>query len=55
MYSGKTRNNGSQLKGEVQTGYEENIFCHEDSQAFEQVTPKGCEASILTAFKELGG
>lgn len=44
----------SKLKG-VQTGYEENIFCHEDNQAFEQLTPRGCAASILRGFKDQSG
>ena len=34
-------------KREVQTGYKENLFHHEDSQALEQVTQRGCASLSL--------
>ena len=41
---GKMRGNGHNLEQEVQTGYKEKIFPHEDSEALEQL-PKAVAQS----------
>lgn len=47
VYSERTRDKGHKLKEEVQTGYMENLFHPEDSQARLQVAQRGCTVAIL--------
>lgn len=37
---------------EIQTQYQESLFCHDDSQAVEQVDQRGCAGSVLGGFQE---
>ena len=50
MHAWKTRDNGCKLKRDIQTGYKEKPFPHEDSQAVDQVVQKGYAVSTLGHF-----
>lgn len=50
MHGWKTKDNGCKLRREIQAGYEEKPFPHEDSQAVEQVVQKGYVVSTLGHF-----
>ena len=49
------RNNECKLKRDVYTGYKENLFPYEDSQAVTLVSQRGGAVSVLGSFQDWTG
>ena len=54
---GRTRDNGQKLKqGKLcARGYKEKLFHHENSEAVEEGTQRGCATSSLGCLQDLSG
>lgn len=51
VHGGKMRGSGHSLKQEIQTGYEEKLFPHEDSEVLEQIPVAVVQSTALEGFK----